>query len=47
MAQYGYCENCGSTLELVGCPNCDEIEVNEYYDDLHEINSQIYTCGKE
>ena len=27
MAKYGHCEDCGSTMEAVGCPNCDEIDV--------------------
>jgi len=42
MAKYGYCENCGCTIEAVGCPNCDEIEVSEYYDRLSEKNRNEY-----
>lgn len=29
MSQYGYCENCGSVMEVVGCSNCDELDVIE------------------
>lgn len=25
MAKYGHCEDCGTTLEAAGCPNCDEL----------------------
>ena len=42
MAKYGHCENCGCTLEVVGCPNCDEVEVNRYIDRLSEQNSKSY-----
>lgn len=42
MAKYGYCENCGCVLEKVGCPNCDEIEVNRYIDQLDKENENSY-----
>lgn len=35
MANYGYCENCGSIMEKVGCSNCDELEVIQYIDSLN------------
>jgi len=37
-----YCEDCGCLLEKVGCPNCDEMEVSNYYDRLSEENSKSY-----
>jgi len=40
MSKYGYCEDCGCILEKVGCPNCNEIEVNDYYNYLNKINSE-------
>ena len=42
MAQYGHCENCGCIMEIVGCPNCDEVEVNKYIDQLSKENSNSY-----
>lgn len=27
MSKYGYCDNCGSTMEAVGCSNCNEDDV--------------------
>ncbi len=29
MSKYGYCEDCGLTMESVGCPNCNELDVIE------------------
>jgi hypothetical protein len=40
MAKYGYCEDCGCTLEAVGCPNCNEVEVNEYLNHLLGIDKE-------
>lgn len=31
MSTYGHCEDCGATLEVVGCPNCNELDVIEYF----------------
>ena len=31
MSKYGYCEDCGSVMEVVGCSNCNELEVIEHY----------------
>lgn len=32
MARYGHCEDCGSIMEAVGCPNCQELEVIQMID---------------
>jgi hypothetical protein len=42
MSKYGCCSNCGCTLEKVGCPNCDEITVSNYYDRLSKENENCY-----
>jgi hypothetical protein len=39
MSKYGYCPDCGSVMESVGCSNCDELAVIErqsYWDSLPE-----------
>lgn len=32
MAKYGHCEDCGTTLEASGCPNCEELLVIQSQD---------------
>ncbi len=43
MSKYGYCENCGCVMEVVGCSNCDELACIDHFqkvdvDDLPETS---------
>ena len=45
MGKYGNCENCGSTMEVVGCPSCDELAVIEMIDSYPD-ESEVYERWK-
>lgn len=43
MSKYGYCENCGCVMEVVGCSNCNELDCIEHFqradiEDLPEVS---------
>ena len=31
MSKYGYCEDCGCVMEVVGCSNCNELSVIQHF----------------
>ena len=48
MAKYGYCPDCGSTMEAVGCSNCDELAViqqQSYWDNTADETETCSQCG--
>lgn len=45
MAKYGFCEDCGSTMETVGCPNCDELDVIQQRDQFYEDEPELCPMG--
>lgn len=31
MSKYGYCEDCGCVMEVVGCSNCNELSCIQHF----------------
>lgn len=49
MSKYGYCENCGCVMEVVGCSNCDEIDVIRHFQSSEDekeaaLNDDLYSA---
>lgn len=40
MSKYGYCEDCGTAMEAVGCPNCNEIDAIEMIEAYELMNEE-------